>query len=482
MRLSTPAQPGKIESEGDFIVFQPYSGVEVYGGEQPLETTGDPFLFHAEQKIFPRGMARTIRFSLSLSDRSPRVARYLAPAWWYGLCEEFVPEPLLPVSNEYDTMLDRSRKWIHRTIVRGGFEDGSLPRHEDNERLDKGRTRRQPGWEGEIPYAIFLSAWRTGDREDYECAMRSAYYFTDVIVDHAAKLVRQVGHREPAFALPMNRMQGTIAAYLETGDPYLLEIAEAVTLNSHWQNKNSWPRLCVGRDACYIRSAVLLYRYFGKSFFREVAAEGVETVIQSQRANGTFGDQGGGTGLHQWAAYITKPWMGLLALNGVLDYLELIPDDKATQAIKKFADWLMSARWDHEGANTWSYQHDYNGDASFPNPHKGTVSLPTPDRWHQETLARLLGYIAFASHDAKYLAAWAESSEKADIRCIDHGVAAILQFIPWIQAKLWNAKLTRSGVSLQPAHFGPATPKAAKILAPGGYIEVKWTDNKKVTL
>ena len=34
------------------------------------------------------------------------MARYQAPAWWYGLCEEFQPEPLLPVSNALSASTD----------------------------------------------------------------------------------------------------------------------------------------------------------------------------------------------------------------------------------------------------------------------------------------------------------------------------------------------------------------------------------------
>jgi hypothetical protein len=38
--------------------------------------------------------------------------------------------------------------------------------------------------------------------------------------------------------------------------------------------------------------------------------------------DGSFGDQGGGAGIHGWNAYITKPWMGLMATGGMVDYIE----------------------------------------------------------------------------------------------------------------------------------------------------------------
>jgi len=474
-RLATREQPGAIwrEEEHGFTVWQPYMGAELYGGQGILDDTGDPFLFHAEDRNFPAGMARTLRFSLSLSDRSPKVVRYLSPAWWYGLCEEFQPEPLLPVSNEYDRTIDLSRQWVQKFQVRGGFEDGALPRIENVQGTFKGREGREPGWEGEISHALLLTAWRTGDVKDYEAAIRSAYYFTDICIDHAAKSVRIAGFRPPASALPMSRVQGPIAAYLETGDPYLLEAAEAVTLTSHFRNRNSWPRLAVGRDACYLRSALLLYRYFGEEYYRTIAYEGCLMVVQSQRENGSFGDQGGGAGVHQFAGYISKPWMGLLAMNPLIDYLEMFPQEESLlPTVRKFADWLMAEQWERNGINGWSYVQDMGGTREYHDVFSQTRSpLPSEPQWHQDTLARFLGYCTKRFGDPRYLNAWAESYRTSRIYW-DHTASSSMQFIPWLQARLWEARLDCGKVKTDPLDFGPLTPKAAVIMAPTGNIPV----------
>lgn len=468
-RLASSAQPGEVSQEQGFLILQPYEGVELYGGLCPEDRTGDPFIFHSVQKGFPRGMARTLRFSLSLSDRSPKIVRYLAPAWWYGLCEEFLPEPILPVCNEYDVTLELANDFARKNMVRSGFEDGALPRHLACAKELKGRICNEPGWEGEIGYGLFLRVWRTGNGDDYADALRSAYYFTDVTIDHAAKLVRMHGYAPNAFSLPMNRVQATIAAYLETGDPYLCAAAQAVTTNAHWQNKNSWPRMAVGRDACYVRSAVFLYRYFGDEFFRKIALEGAMCVVNSQRPNGSFGDQGGGSGLHQWSGYITKPWMGLLAVNGLLDYLELFPDEeKLKTTVKQFADWLMTERWEHAKGKVWAYQHDYNGLDHHMGPNGQITRFPTHKPWHQDNLARLLGTITFQTGDLRYLDAWAESYAISPLEQTDHSVSAALQFIPWIQAKLWNARLSSDGIEMAPIWFGERTPLTALVMTPEG--------------
>jgi len=509
-RLATPEQPGRLdfvplegdgvltpetasglsplpravgprsgEGNGDgFLVWQPYMGVEVFSGNWSQQINQDRFIWHAEDHLFPRGMARTLRFTLSLSDRSPRVARYLPPAWWYGLCEEFVPEPLLPVSNAYDRTLDACRDYCRQFTVARGFEEGALPRHASAEAQAAAGGRSEAGWEGEAPWAMFLLAYLSAQAEDYDNALRAAWHFTDVAIDHSAKLVRMHGFGGHAFAPPMNRVLGTITAYLETGVPYLLEAAQAVVDNAHWVQKNSWPRLAVGRDGKYVRSATMLYRYLADEHYRDTAHAGAVMVAQSQRPNGSFGDQAGGSGIHQWGCYITKPWMALMATEGVLDYLELFPDDEVLLAcIKRTADWLMAARFDHKGVMGWSYQHDFDGKPQHLDLHSGRLlQLCTPEdpMFHQNSLGRLLGYCALRFNQPEYLDAWAESYAANPGASGDHGVVTSAHPIPWLQAKLWQARLTEAGVTTEPFAFGPRTETEATVLTPEGPLPVKW--------
>ncbi len=477
-RLATPQHPGNVSREQGFLVLQPYEGVQLFGGIATEDRTGDAFIFRSPDKHFPRGMARTLRFSLSLSERSPRIVRYLAPAWWYGLCEEFLPEPLLPVRNIYEETVEKANSFIRENIVRGGFEDGAIPRQLASGKEENGQIFHEPGWEGEIAYGAFLSAWRSGDGELYNHALRAAYNFTDTAVDHAMKLVKMHGFEPNAFSLPMNRMLATIAAYLETGDPYLFNTAEAVITNAHWQNKNSWPRMTVGRDICYVRGAVLLYRYFGEDFFRRIALEGALSAAQSQRPNGSFGDQGGGAGLHQWSGYITKAWMGMLATNGMVDYLEIFPDEeRLKETVKRFADWMLVSRWDHPEGKAWPYQWDYAGKDVYVTPQGAIVRYPDQTAWHQDNIARLMGYMTIETGDRRYLDAWAESYRIAPLNRSDHSTSAALQFLPWIMAKLWNARLCDGRVETAPVSFGERTPKTAEVMAPGGLLPVGITQS-----
>jgi hypothetical protein len=487
-RLGSPAKPGRIDVEGSTLVWQPYLGVELYGGLAPAQQTGNPFIISAEDQLFPHGMSRSLRFSLSMNaERSPRVMRYQAPAWWYGLCEEFSPAPLLPVRNDYDAVLEYERQWVRRTIHKGGFEDGCVPRG-----VSSGKPGRpEPGWEGETPGAMFLSAYRCGDGLDHDLALRAAYFFTDVCIDHADKLVRMHGQSPPAMALPMNRIHACLYAYLETGDPYLRDAAEAVVESSYRAHKNAWPRLSVGRDACFIRGAVLLYRYLNDRHYLDIARDSIRTVAESQFPDGSFGDQGGGTGVHGWNQYIIKPWMGCMAVGGALDLLEMFPADAlAWQTARRFADWLMRERHGLEsGARGWSYRHGYNGGREFVQINSDEKVLVLPDHipWHNEYLARVLPIHSLHTGDPAFFDAWAESHAAQERRVgsngeytsSDHSYAQAWQYIPWLQQRLWNATLGENGLELDPRHFGPRTLATATLLTPEGDVRVRWVDDKR---
>ncbi len=461
-RLATPAQPGRWEhGEPGWLIWQPYAGVELFGGRSAEEAMGDAWIARPEARTFPRGMARTLRFSFSLSGASPSIARYIAPAAWYGVCREFSAEPCPPAAGGGSRALEEARAWLQAGAVQGGFEEGAIPRYQDHAWEGYGQPRHEAGWDGEVPYAQFLDAWRTGCGEAYARALRSAWHFTDVAVDHAVKLVRMHGNPPHAFSLPMNRMQGTLAAYLETGVPFLLETARAVVANAHWQHLNSWPRHTVGRDACYLRGAVLLYRYFGETFYLDIAREGARTLAQAQGEDGSFGDQGGGTGLHQRAGYLNKPWMGLLGLQGVIDYLEHAPvgaPDTALleRAVRHFADWLLAEQWERNGWRTWSYEHAFLGERRLPRSATESHALPTPERWHQETLARVLGFCTLRFGDPAYLRAWRESFIDAlhppgTHTLSSNAVAPVLEYLPWLHDALAAAPVEGLASPADPA-------------------------------
>lgn len=433
VRLASPEHPGCITADSGFLIWQPYQGVEVFLGETARELTGDAYLCHAEDKIIPRGVARTVQFSFSLSDRSPRIAHYLAPDWWYGLCEEFSSSSLVPEENDqYQNEIEEVCLRIRENIRTGTFEDGGLPWFLPGKNDSHPMQGLNAGCKGDLPYALLMTAWRTGNGIDYRNALRMAYHFTDIAIDHAMKAVRMQGFLPPAVSPTLGRIQAPTAAYFEVGDPYLLRTAKSVLETTFWTHMNSWPRMAVGRDACFISGALLLYRYCGDDHYRQMAREAVMTVVRTQRSNGSFGDQGGGAGIHGVGAYVTKAWMGLLATSGLIDYHELFPDEQELLGtILKFGDWLLETRLQHDGGMGWTYQHDYAGQREDTS--EDFFAPPTSWAWHHESLGRTLGYCTLWSGDVRYIDAYYESRGLQVRDIVDYSVYAQLFCLAWIQ-------------------------------------------------
>ena len=475
-RLATVDKPGRMDGEDGFLVWQPYMGMELYAGTPAKFRTGSPYVCRAEDRRIPRGMARTLRFSLSLNpQRSPVVARYLAPAWWHGLCEDLQPRPVLPVSNEYDATLEACDLWAADFATDRGFEDGSLPRSASH-----GMAQQpEPGWEGEVPYALLMHAWRTGRGDTYERALRSCYQYTDVAVDHAAQMVRMHAYPPPCFSVPMNRVHACVAAWLETGDPYLIDTARAVTDTSYWTHKNSWPRQTIGRDASFGRGAAYLFRYLGDEHYLDMAADVARHTAHSQRPDGSYGQQAGGTGMHGEGGYITKPWMGFIASTAIVDVLELGVDDPLLrEAVRKFGHWVMEERYEHEDG-VWGidYMHYYDGQPrNFSFATDEWVPLKTGKGvWRLDYQARLLVYCAVEFGDASYFDAWAEVYAVDPVaRHSDHDVAQSLQYVSWVKDCLWNARLENGQVVVEPLLMGPRTPVRGVVHGPAGDVELAW--------
>jgi len=468
--LLNEGRPGKAWPDGGVLVYQPYAGMEAYAGERRARRKGDPYLVRADDRTVPKGMARTVRMTASLGDAAPEVAVYLAPEWWYGLCEEVAGAPLLPVRNECDTVIDAATEWLNTNLHRDCFDDGAQCRG------GSGATSRspgEPGWEGETPYAHLMAAYRSGDPQTYDLAIRSCYHLADVATDHALFAVRMHAYETEAQALPMQRILGHFGGYLETGDPYLAETAKAVAEVAYWWDRTYYPRRSIGRDAAYIRGLVFLYRYTGERFYLKRAREAIGRVIEVQLPDGSYTDQGGTTGVHGALNLVVKPWMGCLATEPMIDYLEFCEDDEVARAVLRFADWLLSSRVTHEGETFFTYQVGFGGRETYPNIQGPPWDLPTKHPWHLEYLAKVLGWASLHTGRPDYYRAWHDSFVEHGGRVEgDHPAGKALQNLPWLSSRLWNARLRDGYVELSPRQDLTGGTLKARLCAPIGELEV----------
>ncbi len=460
--LVGPEHPGYAWKSGDVCVYQPYDGIEAMAGLHARNEKGEPYIAKADERIFPKGMARSVRVVAALNDARPDVARYLAPDWWYGMCEEFAEAPLLPVRDHTWQTVEKSLEYYHKRHHANCFDDGAI--HRGGPFLNT-----EPGWEGEAPHAQLTGAYLTGDADDYSLAMRSAYHVADVAVDKTIFAVRMHGYVPPAQSLPMQRSMGIVAGYLETGDPYLMETARAVSETALWWDAYNWPRRSYGRDAAYIRSLVHLYRFTGEKHYLDKAHEGLTRLIACQLPDGSFADQGDTTGIHAAMNLIVKPWMGSIATEAMIDYHRWTDDPEVERAALKFARWLLTCRVEGEQGKHWVYQVSYAGkDVGYRMG--GKPYDLSRSRWHVEYLAKILAWAAMQTGEAAFYDAWFEAyaphAEEPDDW--DHGANKVLTNLPWQRQYLWAVLPSARGpLALSQTHLASDL-EAATVSTPAG--------------
>ena len=151
----------------------------------------------------------------------------------------------------------------------------------------------------------------------------------------------------------------------------------------------------------------------------------------------------------------------------------------------------MSERYDHNGVMGWGYQHDYNGGRKFRFTFQDPpTDLPGTMLWHQNYFASFMTFNALRFNRAAFFDAWAESqiatmARQAAAKHIvgsDHCTAQSGQFLPWTQARLWNARLQSDGlVTCEPVWAGARTPAEGVIATPFGKVTLKWNPDRSVS-
>ena len=129
----------------------------------------------------------------------------------------------------------------------------------------------------------------------------------------------------------------------------------------------------------------------------------------------------------------------------------------------------------------WTYMHHFKGK---PLPGITMPDGPTTGGhlYHLEHIARLLPWFSFLTGDSSHFDAFMESYEaKTSIRRASYweGVAIFL-YLPWLQDRLWNARLTKEGVVVDPVYLGERTPRTGSIATPDGPIPLTWVAPNKL--
>lgn len=446
--LVSPEHPGRIRTDGGLVIYQPYEGVEYFRGN------GDPArswkVEVAERRIW-KGMARSVAFDLSFADRPFRIRRYLPPYGWMGHTGALWPDGMLPARGPLDGRCDealalpqnQSRTGCKPLCSGRYFQGAALP-------------------DGEKAHGFMRQAYRTGRRDIYEWALHTAYAFADLAIDHTDFSHQIDGVPQGAVSLVLHRNQGMLAAYLETGDPYLLRMAESLADTAYAIDRSNWPRRSYGRDSAYIRSLTRLYDVTGESFYLKRAGESCRRVAQCQRPNGSFTDQGGTYGPHAHLNEIVKPWMNSILSEVMVEYLERAGDDPVVEAsLVKTADWLLRVLLKDDDGLYWPYQVAWGRNVEDPlsrwKPDQPPALHPTGDQ-QLDYNARTLLWVSRRTGDPKYARTWMATYERRARICArkgtpyqsTYGNVKIPDNFPWHEAHLWGARWDGKKVTLDP--------------------------------
>lgn len=476
--LASPEHPGALSGDGEVTIFRPYEAVEITLDGFGRKCDGPTWVCRPDEGIMPSGAARTVRFVLSMGDAPARVERYVVPWWWYGLCAELVPDALLPITDERDPVVDAAADWFDECQLCGFFNDGSVPRG-GRHYYDDGR-RAESGWEGEAPFNHLRSFYRRPSQPRWECALRDVYNSADIAVDHANFMFRMHGYDFGAISITMNRILGLLQGYLETGDPYLRETAEHVAMASSAMDASNWPRRSYGRDAMWIRGPIALADYFPGRGHDLRAREALGRVVQCQRADGSYTDQGGPAGVHAAGNMVLKPWMNFMVLEPLMDWLERHPDDpEIEQATRRIFDWQMAqlAR-DENGVLYWPYEVGWGDNERPPQEPEATYPRGHIGFWYP---ARAMLFAARRFGDPRYLEAWEEvyagriaagAVERIRRGAGDHTANKAIESVLWHQLRRWNARWIDGALVADP-YVLPGERLHATVHTPEGPREVE---------
>lgn len=442
LALVSKEHPGSLKGEGDMILYQPYEGVEIEG-DHSGRRRDDGFLVRASEKRIPKGVARSVRFGASLSGVDPAISRLTVPDWWYGVSGDLWPDGALPVHDAWDKRVNATFQ-VTAKDHRGRFDESVLGH----------------AWEGECPYAEFLHYYRGGNPEHLRWAIRDAYHMADIAFDHSTETIRM--HDYPldgSIAPPLFRTMGMLMGYLETGDPYLLDCAESASSHWYWMDRHMWPRYAYGRDGASIRGLVFLWDYLGKEDYRAMARDAMGRLIQCQQADGSYRDQGSGTGIHGGSHMPVKPWMASLATDSIIDYLDRVGSDPDLEkSFMKYIGFIMKSAFQRDGKWWWPYQvrwgeATYDPWLEFRQPESKGI-LPGANTMTHGHKARALNVATRRTGDARYFDAW--------VRFCDgnwmvtepggdyHSFAKTLQHLPYAQAHAWNARWRNGALCISP--------------------------------
>jgi hypothetical protein len=286
MFASAPAKCRQIDGG---TILQPWLDLRFLANK----TRDEKLIYLPPEKldVFPAGVSRSLQFNIAMGEDAYTISRYRVPAGWYKQCGVLEADHPGPAAE----LASRNAALIREETHRGGIDTGRVWRYLRRwQRLNKPQEDGAE-WEGNLAAGDFNLAYLTQEwpAENWQLYLHHAYHAADVAVYHGTWAGRLECTAAFTAPLPKFRSMGILAAYLETGDPYLLEISRALA-GVYMANESALqPRSAIGRDAYPICSLLALYDYSADSLYLDFARQTARRLMATQNPDGSFSAQAG---------------------------------------------------------------------------------------------------------------------------------------------------------------------------------------------
>jgi len=212
------------------------------------------------------------------------------PSWY---CECGMTESAR--SGDAARMAQRSTALIREHTQSGGIDTGRVWRYLRRDLRSGVPQEDGPEWEGNLAQAMFTLAAQCGEDPSghWPLYLHQAYHAADVAVYHGSWMSRLECSPSLTAPLSKHRIGGALFGYLETGDPYLLEVARAtanVYMAMEWALQ---PRSAMGRDAYPVASLMSLWDYSAEPLYLDFARQTMLRLLSTQQPDGGFSGQAG---------------------------------------------------------------------------------------------------------------------------------------------------------------------------------------------
>lgn len=332
--LSSPAHPASFEESDGGSIWQPFEDTRIVIRHEPAEdgSVTDVEIDGSADGLV-QGAARSVTWHMGLGDAAPSIARYIAPPDWYAKCCEFAPFPIELADGEFEKLGRICAEALLRNSVSGRFTSGGIYRYLDQ----YGQGCYELSMDANEARSLFRRAYRDSDPRFYDLALRNSYFMADIATDHSRDVIHY--HNDSpewrTFSLIYQRFSGMVLGYVETGDYYLLETAQAVARNYMSHHLQNWPRQGIGRDADPLNGFAMLWDYTGDEEYFQFAREFAHHIALTIDRDGNY-LSGAGVGPQMGCnALPGTPWNGGHLLNGFVEHAMRDPDVPAL--------WLESA-------------------------------------------------------------------------------------------------------------------------------------------